>query len=318
MDSFRLYFLFLVSLLTASLAAAQNPALHGGPMLECAGLPCVEVTLASGKHLRLLIDTGDADSVIDAAVAKQMDLAVADANRPDGKPGSGYKTAVLTGVHLGDASLGDVKVMVADLSTFMKQDRMPASDGTIAYTAFKNRLLALDYRRRTVRVSEPLRAPLSCAGFCGTLSTPTFGKQGPAILAATGFSVNGEPITAQIDTLFSGTMLIYPTSVEKLHLGGAAQATEQDFFKYTDGGVHMLKTRSKTEAFGKNVLARDAALYFATAEVHLPDGMFDGTVGHALLARSALYLDFHGMKMWLAGSASSQSPAFFPAGPGTP
>jgi hypothetical protein len=299
MNRFRLCSVLVVLLFTVSLAGAQTPAMHGGAMLDCSGLPCVEVTLSGGKHLRLLIDTGDADSVVDAAIAKDMDLSLADVNGPDGKPAPRFKSAVLAGVKLGDASLGDIKVLVADLSKYMKQDRMPASDGTIAYSAFKDRLLTLDYRKHTVRMSEPLAGPLPCPRFCGTLSSPTFGKKGPAILVGTGFAVNGETITAQIDTLFSGTMLIYPTSVEKLHLAQAAEGRNQEFFRYTDGGVHMLKAQSTSQAFGKDVLANDAPLYFATPEVHLPDGMFDGTVGHALLAHSVLCLDLHNMKLWL-------------------
>ena len=177
---------------------------------------------------------------------------------------------------------------------------MPVSDGTLAYTAFKDRVLELDYRRKTVKVSEALHDPVSCPVFCGTLTTPTFGKKGPPILVATGFSLNSHQITAQIDTLFTGTMLIYPTSVDKLGVTEAAKTTNKDFFKYTDDGVDMLKATASTESFGARALAKDAPLYFATPVVHLPDGMFDGTVGHALFEHSVLTLDLHDMKVWMA------------------
>jgi hypothetical protein len=32
----------------------------------------------------------------------------------------------------------------------------------------------------------------------------------------------------------------------------------------------------------------------------LPDGMFDGTVGHALLEHSVVVMDFKGMRVWLS------------------
>lgn len=111
---------------------------------------------------------------------------------------------------------------------------MPAADGTLAYTAFKDRILELDY---TVGVSEPLQSELPSLGFCGTLTTPTFGKQGPPISVSTGFSVNDKPITAQVDTLFGGTMLVYPPSVEKLGLAEVAQTTRRRFFKYTTAAL---------------------------------------------------------------------------------
>lgn len=285
-------------LICAFTATLQTPELHGGPMLACSGLPCVDVAVANGKHLRLLLDTGDFDSVLDTAVARQLGLALTPVPGRDGKPAP-YQSAVLPGVKLGQASLGDVKVRVMDLSQFITQDRLPASDGTLAYSAFKDRLLTLDYRTHTLLFSAPLHAALTCPGYCGSLSTPTFGKQGPAILVATGFSVNGEPVTAQIDTLFSGTLLVYPTSVTKLRLDEADRTAKTEFFKYTDGGVHMRQAESRTQAFGNTVLANNAPLYFATPEVHLPDGMFDATVGHALLEHSVLSLDLHDMKVWM-------------------
>ncbi|HXN74631.1 MAG TPA: retropepsin-like aspartic protease [Candidatus Acidoferrales bacterium] len=300
MRRFRRYFLlafFVVSNLAT--AKGQVPTLRGDKMLDCSGLPCVDVTLASGKHLRLLVDTGNVNSVIDTEVAKSLGLAVAPAKGADGKPLSGYGISVLTGVKLGDASLGDVKIVVMDLATDVKADHMPTADGALAYTAFKDRLLELDYVRRTVRFSDPLTAELACPGFCGTMTTPTFGKRGPPIIVSTGFSVNAKPITAQIDTLFSGTMLIYPPSVKKLDLSEEAKTTKKQLFKYTDGGVDMMEAQSKTEAFGTLVLAKNAPLYFATSAVHLPDDLFDATVGHELFEHSVLSLDFHDMKLWM-------------------
>jgi hypothetical protein len=184
-----------------------------------------------------------------------------------------------------------------DLAADIKRDRMPVSGGTIAYSAFKDRLLVIDYRKHLVSFSDKLSAAVSCLEPCGTMTTPTFGKKGPPILATTGFEVNGKPISSQIDTLFTGTMLIYPTSIEKLGLGDAAASQRKQFFKFTDDGVEMIEGTAKTETFRDNVLAENAPLYFATPAVHLPDGMFDGTVGHALFKSSTLWLDFHGMKM---------------------
>lgn len=280
-------------------AKAQAPELRGGAMLDCSGLPCVDVTLAGGKHLKMLIDTGDVTSVLDTKVAKDLGLEVSPIKGADGKEIPGYKSTVLHGLMLGDAGLGDLKVLVQDLSGFMTKDQMPKSDGSLAYTAFKNRVLEMDYVGRRVRSSQVLTSNITCPGQCGILTTPTFGKQGPPILVATGFSVNGKPITAQIDSLFSGTMLIYPTSVEKLGLAEEAKSTNKERIKYTDGGVDMMTSVATSEAFEGRPLAKDATLYFAGPEVHLPDGMFDGTVGHALLDHSVVVMDLKGMQVWI-------------------
>ena len=162
MRRFRPYLLLIIFVVSNLAAArAQVPPLRGTKMLECSGLPCVEVTLASGKHLRLLVDTGNVNSILDTEVAKGLGLAVAPAVGADGKPIAGYGISVLAGVKLGDAALGDVKIVVMDLASEVKADHMPAADGALAYTAFKDRLLELDYIRRTVRFSDPLTAELA-------------------------------------------------------------------------------------------------------------------------------------------------------------
>jgi len=136
----------LVALAMSLTAAhAQTPALAGGPMLDCSGLPCIDIVIANGKHLRMLVDTGNVNSVLDAEVAKKLGLDVTPIKGEDGKPIPGYAKAALTDVKLGDASLSKVAVLVMDLATYVKQDKMPASDGTLSYTAFKNRILELDY-----------------------------------------------------------------------------------------------------------------------------------------------------------------------------
>jgi hypothetical protein len=281
---------------------APLPALRGGAMLDCSGLPCVDVTVASGKHLKLLLDMGDVQSVLDTAVAKELGLAVAAVRGRDGKEIPGYGQATLAGLAVGDASLGDVKMLVMDLSAMEKKDQMPKADGSLTYTAFKDRLLEMDYVDKRVRFSEVLTAGVACPEVdkCGVISLPTFGKAGPPIVVATGFSINGKPITAQIDTLYSGTMLIYPTSVEKLGLTQEAKTTKTRMFKYTDGGVDMGEAPSAEEGFAGRVLAK-GPVYFATPAVHVPDGMFDGTVGQELFEESVLVMDFKGMRVWMRG-----------------
>jgi hypothetical protein len=282
-----------------SLVAAHAETLKGGPMLNCSGLPCVDLVIPDGKHLRMLIDTGNVNSMLDAAVAKAMGLELTPVSGGDGKPIPGYQRSVLTDARLGDASLGDVRVLVADIASYVKKDQMPAADGTLSYTAFKNRLLQLDYKKQTVLVSEPLTQNVPCPGFCGEITTPTFGKHGPPIVVSTGFKVNGQPLTVQLDTLFSGTMLVYPSSIGKLGLVKESESQRKQFFRYTDGGVNMMESEAATESFGSKVLARKVPVFFATDEVHQPDAMFDGTVGHGLFKGRVLTLDFHSNHAWL-------------------
>lgn len=302
MKSIRYFgILFCGILLALANARASSSALHSSPMLSCSGLPCVDVALSNGKHLRMLVDLGDSHSVVDSTVAKSLGLTVTPAQVADsqGNHHSSYGQATLDGAKLGDASLGSIQVLVMDLAPMIQKNQMPQADGSLAYSAFKDRLVQLDYKHKMVRVSDPLTEQIKCPGFCGDITMPTFGNKGPHVLVTTGFSVNGKPIVAQVDPLFSGTMLIYPGSIEKLGLLTASGVNAKQFFPFTDGGVSMLEGRAASEAFGPKSLAHNAGLFFATPQVHVPDGLFDGTVGAGLLNGHIVNFDLHGNHFWL-------------------
>jgi len=278
-------------------AGADAPAMKSVPLLDCGGLPCVAATTAGGQKLKVLIDTGNVSSVLDAGIAKADQIATTPVTGKDGKVVTAYQRAELKDVRLGGVALGDVPVLVMDVQEFVKQNEMPAADGTLSYRVFKDRVLEIDYKERVVRVSEILTQPVACAGNCGTIEYITFGKKGPPIVVAKGFTVNGKALSAQLDTMFSGTMLMYPEGAERLALEASASA-EKRRFPYTDGGVEMIESEAGEEGFGDRALARKAHLYFVTPEVHSPDGLFDATVGIELLNHARVTLNFH--DLWIA------------------
>jgi len=145
-------------------------------------------------------------------------------------------------------------------------------------------------------VSEVLTGPVKCTGACDTMALITFGKDGPPILVADGFEINGASVAAQVDTMYTGSLLVYTASIEKLSLSGAAQTTDVRLFPLTDGGVNMKVAEAQHEGFRGIILAKEGAkVYFPTETVHEPDGLFDATVGLELFRDAVLTLDFHDM-----------------------
>lgn len=269
---------------------APSPAMTSVPLLSCQGFPCVEATIA-GRQVRMLIDSGNVNSALDQKSA--IGLSLRPVHTPDGKVVPGFQFADLTSWQLSGHAMGAVKLLVQDLSSYVAKGQMPASDGTLAYSAFDGRLLVIDYVHQRLAFSEPLTAPVPCRG-CGKLERITFGHHGPPILVGSNFRVNGRPLRAQIDSLYGGSMLIYPASVAKLGLTAAqAAATDRQFFPFTDGGVTMLRGAARSENYGSHVVYTRAALYFATPGVHVPDGLFEGTIGAAFLASHVLRLNLH-------------------------
>jgi hypothetical protein len=268
------------------------------PLKDCSGLPCASFDLGEGKVVTLLIDTGNDHPVLDLERAHALGLALEPYVSHSGKTVPGFYRATLPDLRLGGDSLGPAEWIVTDLKKDIAEGSLPASDGTVSYVNFKDRIVTLDYRRRRLSVSAPGAEVAAPAG-SGALTYPTFGRKGPPIVVADGFQVDGKALSVQIDTLYSGTMLIYSTAIDRLALAAEAASPKKRRFPFTDGGVDMIEGRAAAEGFAGRTLLAAAPLYFATAEVHQPDGLFDGTVGAELFAAHRLTLDFHANKVWL-------------------
>jgi len=296
------YAVFAAALLLAGgKAGAQTSATWNGvkfatevPLLDCDGVPCIEAHIGNGPVLKLGIDTGNVDSVLDTAFAKAAELKPV-GSMPAGAPEGMFRTTI-PAVSVGPVKLENVRALAMVLGDMIAQNQMPHVDGTLAYTAFKDRALQLDFAAHKLRISEVLTAEKKCAGACDKISLITFGKEGPPIVVAKGFEINGQAITAQVDTMFTGTLLVYTTAIEKLQLADAARTTKARDFPLTDGGVKMKEAVASKEGFhGTGLGPRIPLVYFPTPDVHEPDGLFDATVGLEIFYGAVLTLDFHDM-----------------------
>ncbi len=287
---------------------ASLPKLVEIPLLDCSGLPCIDLANAGGKTFRLLIDMADVNSFLDTKEAKATGLPLQPMKGSDGNDISEIQQTVVPGARLGDLPMGDFPFMVLDTTTpqpdASKTQPLPG-DGALTYSAFKNRLLQIDYRNHVVRISEPQTTPLPCPRACSNLVIKHFGGDfGPITLTTDGFSIDGQPVDVQLDTLFTGTVLVYPGSVEKLRLKKQSKAKQKELFPYTQGGLTLAKAEGATEAFRDVQLMQDGPLYFATPDDHLPVVHFDATVGWGLLSHATVTFDFNAMHIWMEPSAA--------------
>jgi hypothetical protein len=268
------------------------------PLLDCDGTPCVEARTGGGKTWKLGIDTGNVQSVIEAKVAEAAGLR-ATKPTPQGWPAGMFLTAVPL-LKVGDATLNDVPLLAMRFSDDIGKGTMPHVDGTLAYTAFKDRYLQLDFPARVLRISDVITETVDCGKICDRFSLITFGKQGPPIVVAKGFEINGKSVTAQVDTMYTGSLLVYKASMEKLGLSASAKTAAMRRFPLTDGGVNMKEAPAKRESFhGLTLGGANPKVYFPTEGVHEPDGLFDATVGLELFRDMIVTLDFHGMNVIL-------------------
>jgi len=276
-----------------SMAQVTGPVSAPAELLSCSGLPCVDVKWSNGQVLHLAIDTGNPRSILDSTSAAKLGIKLEPFHAPDGRALPGMSQGVLPDISLGSSTLSQIKVAVLSLKSAVDSGQMPRVDGTLGWGAFRDRILRLNFTQHTVEITDPRTGEGTCRG--GKISFVTFGKTGPPIVATTGFRVNDAPVFVQVDTMFAGTLLLFPEAVLKLGLGNEASSSRKEHFPFTDSGVDLIRSEASDESFGSVKFGSNLPLYFSTPGVHLPDGLFDGTVGIGLLEHGIATFDFKAM-----------------------
>lgn len=285
-------------LLLLSSAVPASPAATGLVKLAytpCGGMICIPVTLPDGKSHTLLLDTGNVESWLRSDTAQALGLKL----EPMAQNGKTLPGLYRLGTQ--QLSLQEQKLSGQFLAVSREQtgDLPPEVEGALAYPLFKDKVLQIDYAHRVVRMFEPLAADNAAPG--SELRLITFGREGPPIVVGKGFTVNGRAVSAQIDTCYTGTFLVYTQAIRSLGLERTALTSRPKYFPYTDGGVYMNEADTESIGFGSYVLSsKPAPLYFPSTSgnpVHQPDGLFEATAGNALFAHSVVTLNFHSMKI---------------------
>lgn len=294
--------------LFAQVLSAPEPHMFEIPLLDCSGLPCVDLQTGSGKTLRMAIDLGEVNAYLDIKSAQMLSVDLHSLKGSEGGDINQVQQTIVAGAHLGDLPLGDFPFMVLDTASQPdkpgeKGQPLPA-DGALTYGAFKNRMVEIDWPRHMLRVSEPLAEEQACPRECSKLVVKHFGNWGPVTLTADGFTVNGQPVEVQLDTLFTGTALIYPGSVVKLGLKKQSKAKAKEVFPYTQGGIRLARADEGIVSFRGLELLQNGPLYFVTPDAQLPTPQFDATVGMGVLSRAKATFDLKSMRFWMDSAAT--------------
>ncbi len=281
---------------------------------NCSALLCVDMTTGSGKTLHLVLDLGERNAYLSLSGAKSLGLDIQPLKGKDGNAIPDVQQTIVPGAKLGDLPMGDFPFMVIDTAPDASQQEpgnagmakpLPG-DGALTYGAFQNRIVQLDIANHVLRVSEPQSDAQPCPHDCSDLITKHFGQFGPVTITADGFAVNGQPVDAQIDTLFTGTMLIYPASVEKLGLKKQAKSKDKQVFPYIHDGIELAQSNGASESYRNIPLAQNAPLFFPLKNEAFVNMQFDATVGDALLSHAVATFDFKGNHFWMDAASAPQ------------
>ncbi len=265
------------------------------PFTPCDGVLCIQVNLGDHKSHTFVLDTSFNRSSIAEPVAHELGWTMTPGQGPDGKPLPGIwgvdapRAVEFAGVHGTVNYLAFSKDQLGALAKY---------DGTLDYTFFKDRVLQIDYQHHVIRVSQLLKPDEHPKPGKGVLKLVNFHDWGPPIVVGGPFTVDGKSLEAQIDTSYTGSLLLFSAAEKSLELEKTAEHAKPRNFPITDGGVDMLGAQVDSTGFDGTVLSKPATVYFPTAKVHQPYmDRFQGTVGNEFFKDCVVTMDFHDMTL---------------------
>jgi hypothetical protein len=261
----------------------------------CGGMICVPVKLADGKTHKMLFDTGNVSSWVRLEIAQEMRQPLEPYMHGDKPIPDVFRMGTQS------AEMGGKSVSGKFLAIKAGADDLPPDvDGALAYTLFEDQVVELDYPKHVLTVGAAARAAGEPKA---AIKLITFGKNGPPIVTIEGLAINGHALTAQYDTGFTGTLVVYDEAAGRLGLAESLQHGQPEKFPYTDGGVTMNASHVGQVTFGSEVIAPKPATIYVPGTganpVHQPDGLFEATVGNALFAHSVVTFDFPAMTIYV-------------------
>lgn len=269
----------------------------------CGGMICVPVKLADGKTHQMLFDTGNVSSWVRLEVAQGMKLPLEPYMHGDKPIPDVYRIGTQS------LDLGGKAVSGRFLAIKAAADDLPQGvDGALAYPLFKDQVVEINYPQQVLTLGGDARAADAPHA---AIKLITFGKSGPPIVTIEGLALDGHELTAQFDTCFTGTLVVYDEAAARLGLVEVLKHGQPEKFPYTDGGVTMDASHFGRVTFASQVIAaKPATIYVPGAgenPVHQPDGLFEATVGNALFAHTVVTFDFPAMTVYVRAPAAKTS-----------
>lgn len=290
---FWLFLLLLTCCVQVILAQppVPKPAFIEVPFELVRGAMIVPTTLNGAGPFWMMLDTGADPSIVDLGIGKDAGLRIA----ASGHAGSGggtstnlaYETS-LPNVQIGAFTATKVDALAMDLSKLSSKLGRPIG-GVLGYSLFKKRIVQFDYPNRRVRFYTD--AP-SCARDDPTCTKLSFRYKDDIL--ATGITVDGKPVTTNVDTGSNSYFQLTPAAVDKLGLredvARAHDSTSVGFngdLKNREGTVRNVTVGS--------ISVEDPSVVFFGKGMGMDSEAWDLRIGSAFLKDFVVTLDFrHG------------------------
>jgi predicted aspartyl protease len=288
--------LFLFAITYCLHALAQAPVVQQTvievPFEFIQGSVVVQASLNGHGPFWMMLDTGADPSIVEIETAKKVGLKIA----ASGQQGSGggtdanlaYETS-LPLVQLGGLTASDVDALAMDLSKLSSALGRPIS-GVLGYSLLKMRIVQIDYPNCKVRFYTS--AP-SCTGAarppspkCTTLSF----RYKDDILAA-GATVDGKPVTTNVDTGSNSNFQLTPAAVDKLGLSEDVARAHASSSVGFNGDLKNREGKVRNVTVG-TISVNDPTVVFFGKGMGMDKEPWDLRIGNAFLKNFVVTLDY--------------------------
>jgi len=287
-------------------SSIQKQAVIELPFELLHGTIIVPATVNGAGPFWMMLDTGADPSIVELGIAKSAGLKIA----ASGQQGSGggtshnlsYETS-LPVVQLGGLTAIKIDALAMDLSKLSSTLGRPIG-GVLGYSLFKRRIVQIDYPNRKVRFYKD--AP-SCAG--AALSQPpkctTLPFRYKDDILASGVTVDGKPVTTNVDTGSNSSFQLSPAAVDKLGLSEDLARAHTSSSVGFNGALNNHEGTVRNVAVG-TISVNDPPVIFFGKGMGMDEESWDLRIGSAFLKDYVVTLDFRRGKITLTRAVDLQ------------
>lgn len=284
---------------TAAAPAASAPS-DPPAMVELSfdfsqGVILLDVDYGGTRPAKVVLDTGDADSLLDldAARAIGLPLDVKDLKAA----GSGEGAVTFYQVNPSRARLGAAEFSGAGLIVMpsaaknLLEDSGIRCEGTLGYDFFKDRVVQIDYPAQKLRLySAAPRGDARGAAIGADLPIQwrQYHEGSPQLITTDQLHIGDRTIPAQIDTCFAHSLILFVT---KLPWVEALARSDVDAVRYEQATLQPARVTASI-ALGNLSFQTNPVAYLARADAHVPDTDIAAVLGNRFFQNAVLTLDF--------------------------
>ena len=255
----------------------------------------VQATVNGHGPFWMLLDTGADPSIVELATAKSIGLKIAARGHQASGGGTGNNLAYETSlpeVQLGGLTASSVDALAMNLSKLSSALGRPIS-GVLGYSLLKMRIVQIDYPNHKVRFYTS--AP-SCAGAARTHSSQctTLSFRYKDDILASGVTVDGKPVTTNVDTGSNSNFQLSPAAVDKLGLSEDVARAHVSNSVGFNGDLKNREGKVRNVTVG-TISVNDPTVVFFGKGMGMDKEQWDLRIGNAFLKDFVVTLDYpHG------------------------